>query len=317
MLRIFDLRAQVAGVAEKFGPETVPELVKRINEPGLTAEEAGLNPLFKYEWPGKWTGTVIELLGVLGLPGFDALWSLLDNPSDGIALRALIVLLRMPVNASGLEREQILLKLKQQLPKYYRKDVPLYPIISSMLTEARQEPSLWDVLSELSELVLLGEKKKKFVLGDMSREILHPPAPPPKPPELPEHKVFAEKFATALVNRDLEAVHQMLDPMLQKKKSPQTLEAEFTKESAHCSWPVRHEDPTFGGMRADELRGARSKYEPSLPKSIKDQDFLNWLWIKFLPEADSDSDFAFDLGVALVDSAGELKVGYYWATAED
>jgi hypothetical protein len=168
----------------------------------------------------------------------------------------------------------------------------------------------------LSELVLLGDKKKKFVLGDMARDILHPPAPPPKPPELPEHRAFAGRFADAIVARDLKTAHEMLEPRLRKKRTSKKLEAEFTRESAHCGWPVRHEEPTFSGLRAAELRDPEHSFEPKLPKHIKDEDFRNWLWIRFWPDQESEL-FAFDLGVAVIASEGELKIGHYWATAED
>jgi len=310
------LRERSGKVAAKLGPGAVKPLVQRLKKPRVSAEAAGLDPMFHFEWPWKWTATIIELLGGLGLEGSEALWSLTENSNDSVALRALVVLLRMPASAKGETRSKLLAELKTRLPKFYRKDVPLYPIVNSMLIEARREPPLLDVLSELSELVLFGEKKAKFKLGDMARDILHPPAPPPPPPERPESKQLATKFADALVARDLHALHDMLASPLKEKKTPKKLEAEFKKESSHCGWPVRHDEPEFSRMRADELRAGNSKHEPSLPKHVTDDAFRNWLVIRFWPDEDQDV-FAFDLGVAVVNSAGELKVGYYWATAED
>ena len=308
------LREAAGELARELGPDAVAGLVDRLDAPAVSAEEAGVNPTFAFEWPWKWTVAILETVGGLGTPGAAALWPLVTDARESVSRLALVVLFRMPADAGDAPREILLAELRGRLPKFHRNDVPIYPIIYSMVSESRRNPALGEVLTALREVVVLDPKKKKRSLGDIVGEIVRPPAPPALPPDLPGHKEFAERFAGAITAHDLGAIHSMLAPALQKKRSPAKLETEIAGMSSHCGWPVRYEGASFGGFRASDLR---SGPEFRLPKSVSDAAFRNWMWVEFLPVEESDSDFAFKMGIAIVEAEGALKVGYYWMTASD
>ncbi len=138
-----------------------------------------------------------------------------------------------------------------------------------------------------------------------------------------EYKEFAVKFANTITREDFTAAHKFLAPWLQKEISETDFRGVIEKWLLEINeiwgieeliFPVEFE---IDGNSSDlaSLKETMSWREPrKFSNDVTDENFRQWLVIKFLP-AENDPrvelDGWFDFWFALVETDGELRIGFF------
>jgi hypothetical protein len=302
-------RVRVQEIGATLSPADFGALAQAIDVPAISQEEAGA-PAAISRWDVSWQLTVLDLLQFFGAAAEPLGWKRLEGKDHDLQEQGLLLLCRLAARNDGPLRARILLRLGKVLPAMHNREVRR--VVNSLLLDARLDPRVNEVLEALGDVVVHDFGNGKVNIAEIVRQVYVPPPPPP-PPQVPEHKAFTQRVADLIIARDLVAMHALFSPGLRKSKSPEKLEANLLSACEHCGWPVRRDEAWFSGLRIDELRGGG---EPRIPKSVKDAEFRNWMWVRLWPDERSEL-FAYDLGIAVVEIRGELKIGHYWTTSED
>ncbi|MGE5180699.1 MAG: hypothetical protein ACM31C_01490 [Acidobacteriota bacterium] len=137
------------------------------------------------------------------------------------------------------------------------------------------------------------------------------------------YRELGERFSAAIIDKDYAAACALLAPWLREVTPPERLRALIEDRVAemHEAWDV--DDPLHpteceldgnSAIRVGELR----KHDRDVPAELTDASFRYWMSMQFKPAEDSvEFDAYFDLWAALVDHAGELRVGYLRLTDPD
>lgn len=138
-----------------------------------------------------------------------------------------------------------------------------------------------------------------------------------------EYENFAARFARAVIAEDFAAAHACLAPWLQKDLSPAGLRAVFEKElwSMNEVWEIAElifpadfqvdgNQSTLADLKEDQDWREPRKISPE----TTDENFRQWLSIEFLPDEQDERiefDGWFDFWCVLVESNGELRIGFF------
>ena len=144
-----------------------------------------------------------------------------------------------------------------------------------------------------------------------------------------EYVEFAARFARKIVDEDFEAAHALFAPWLQEEISP----AEFRAVIEKWLWEMNEiweidelifpDEFRVDGNSSDlaSLKEQTDWREPrQISDRVTDENFRQWMMIEFMPdEADErvELDGWFDFWFILVETGGELRVGFFELTDVD
>ena len=314
---------QAASVALELSLEKIAQIAKRLGDPPMSAKAAG-NPSLRDSWGRHWLGAVAEVLFQYGAAGTAAFWPRLDLPRD--TYRDIIVERLIRFATLGVDREEILERLRRQMPLWDRGEVR--DIVRAVFAYAPRDPRVIDTLRELKAVPIKDYEDTiaKFVhvrddepgtFGDVICELEHEIAVATehaarrsnavKPKEPLAEEQFASEFARAVIDRDFLKVHGMLAAHLSTTQTAEDLERLVKNNLKHSGWPDEFE-VGWNDTTVAELRAMPDRH--SLPDEVTDSNFRKWMCLKFVPEEGNDLA-CFDWWMTLIVENGQLKVGGY------
>lgn len=138
-----------------------------------------------------------------------------------------------------------------------------------------------------------------------------------------EYREFAEQFAQAIVDEDFRMAHACFAPWLQKEFPPDRFRAHLEKwlweinevwEIDELIFPDEF-SVSYNGSTLESLKQDSDWREPrKISEEVTEENFRKWMVIHFMPdELDErvELDGWFDFWFILVETGGELRVGYF------
>jgi hypothetical protein len=144
-----------------------------------------------------------------------------------------------------------------------------------------------------------------------------------------EYKEFAQKFAQTMVDEDFKAAHAFFAPWLQKEISPENFRAQIEKwlreiNEVWCIEELIFPDAFDIDGNSSTLSSLKEKESWREPRKFSDEvteeNFRRWMVIEFLPGAADERielDGWFDFWFALIETGGELRIGFFELTDVD
>lgn len=338
-----------AAAARELGSAKIGDLIRRLTAaPKVTAKNAGV-PQFRDGWGRMWNQAILNILCETGEQAVQPLLDLIE-PFRPIPycnheyVTAALVRLAATTDA----KDDILRCLRKVLPQVHRTIVRSAVFEIGMRRERFSKA--WSTLEEHGDLTIVeaarnrrqsevaakmlkslglddlavdddDEENRATTIRTFMDEVLHeervaaehaarrPPVPPP-PEEHGPWKNVAKRFAETIVNRDFAATRDLFAPELRKKYTAKGIEKLVKEWTQHSGWPDAFE---IGGNDIG-LADLRQHTDPSfgpLPEFVNDENFRKWVCVQFLPKEESAVDACFDWWMALIESGGALKIGYF------
>jgi len=137
------------------------------------------------------------------------------------------------------------------------------------------------------------------------------------------YREFAARFAQTIVDEDFDAAHELFAPWLQKELSAADFRGVLEKWLREINEVWGIEELIFPAAfdidgNSSDLSSLRQEADWREPRKISDEitdeNFRKWMIIQFLPAEDDprvELDAWVDFWFTLVETAGELRVGYF------
>ncbi len=306
-------RERAQSVAAEIGPGKVSEVFQFLRKTSQTEAATilrrppadGLHALI------AWQMAIMEILSYLGPEALSAAWELLDDnqtpehtPDKTHAVRLAV---KIAALGTASQCEETIQVLTTRLSKLH--GVGMRYAIFNLMDEAKTIPKIAEILASLGAVQVddMDYEPQRVTIKSLVDEY-NKAEEQQKQKVVPlENQLLADCFAQAIFTRNFEAAFAMLLPVEQAGKTVSDFAAEFDVACEHWGWPTACLPAEGSDLMAEDLR---RPYSPHLPAYVTDDQFQNWMEVEYVPdeEADTDADYAFYIGFAVVKLDGELRI---------
>ena len=138
-----------------------------------------------------------------------------------------------------------------------------------------------------------------------------------------EYEKFAAGFAQTIVDEDFDAAHKYFAPWLQNEISAADFRGtiEDWLREMNDVWEIDElifPDEFAVSSNSSSLESLKEKESWRAPRNISDEvtaeNFRQWMVIEFMPDEEDERvelDGWFDFWFALVETGGQLRIGYF------